>query len=214
MSQIEEAHSGVAVPLPPRSLCSLLTSAPSSSRAAFASRGYANLPPPLAADALAFARSYYERRLSRPDGGGFYRDERSKSDRELDSILAHDRWRHHARRDARTCDDETAPHTRATRARPRCTRRHALDNDELGVHLGTALAPIASHVAGRPLKVGFVKVARYGAGSQLPPHRDQVRCARASRPTVIRRAGPDTSRAGTESGVDLASARIGWRRRH
>jgi len=52
--------------------------------------------------------------------------------------------------------------------------RHALDNDDLGLHLAAALAPLVEELSGVAVKPGFVKVAAYEAGAQLPPHRDQV----------------------------------------
>ena len=52
--------------------------------------------------------------------------------------------------------------------------RHALDNDDLGLHLAAALAPLVEDLSGVAVKPGFVKVAAYETGAQLPPHRDQV----------------------------------------
>ena len=46
--------------------------------------------------------------------------------------------------------------------------RHALDNDDLGLHLAAALAPLVEELSGVAVKPGFVKVAAHGAWLQGP----------------------------------------------
>ncbi|KAL1523344.1 hypothetical protein AB1Y20_018289 [Prymnesium parvum] len=145
LSQRREEASGEAEAPPPRSICRPRTRADAAAAARFAARGYAVLPPPLEAEALAYVAEHYAARLREGSGGGresFYREERSARDREYDSILAKDRW--------------------------------ALDNDELGLFLAERLAPLVRSYTGVCVKPAFVKAAWYEAGAKLPLHRDQV----------------------------------------
>ena len=48
--------------------------------------------------------------------------------------------------------------------------RHALDNDDLGLHLAAALAPLVHNLTGVRVKPGFVKVVSYEAALALAPN--------------------------------------------
>ena len=54
--------------------------------------------------------------------------------------------------------------------------RWAADNERLGRFVAERLLPVANAVAGRRLRVSFVKLAMYQGGASLPEHRDQRQC--------------------------------------